>query len=94
MFERLAAAGGAVRLQTQYRCHPAIAGAASSLFYGGAVSSGIPAAARPPLCAGEPGQVRDGTPRVPRERHAQARRVAERQRFGGDVRPVRVAERK
>ena len=51
MFERLAAAGGAVRLQTQYRCHPAIAGAASSLFYGGAVSSGIPAAARPPLCA-------------------------------------------
>ena len=55
MLSRLLAAG--VRptlLGTQYRCHPAIGGLASRLFYGGRLAHGVGPADRPPLVPGLP----------------------------------------
>jgi len=55
LFERLTAIGHEpALLDTQYRCHPAIAGPANRLFYGGRLRDGVGATDRPPLVSGLP----------------------------------------
>ncbi|KAA0176895.1 hypothetical protein FNF27_01717 [Cafeteria roenbergensis] len=79
-FERLADGPDASpihMLRVQYRCHPSIAGIASTIFYGGRVRSGLKAASRAPLlrplgpvsfldteaaCSGAPGPASSGRP--------------------------------
>ena len=55
LFERLTAIGHEpALLDTQYRCHPAIAGPANRFFYGGRLQDGVSATDRPPLVPGLP----------------------------------------
>jgi len=55
LFQRLADAGYRTSLlDTQYRCHPAIAGPANRTFYGGKLRDGVCPEDRPPLLSGLP----------------------------------------